>query len=293
MISQFHTDLTNVVHNNNHNNNAGAITSLQGAAPSQARRGRAPRLRVEMKRPDNNVGACSSLCRLLLVSAAMSLSAAMQIRARHPDLAGRCRAKRTLMTDVNMASELLSTWMQAMVPSAHATDVDLLQVAQRVSDTEALGAFGLGNAAKEGDIGLRPTLGGVNLFVFYVIYQIAFQIYLRTKNPDGANVSLINGKRYVDGKLADKDAKVVQTAEIETSRRGIAGMLGGGKLNAEVQKNPVVEAGSLAATVIVLGALVFGAVNPAYIEESAQKSQATCVEKIVRGQRIVCPSPTS
>ena len=23
MISQFHTDLTNVVHNNNHNNNAG------------------------------------------------------------------------------------------------------------------------------------------------------------------------------------------------------------------------------------------------------------------------------
>lgn len=262
-------------------------------APSQARRGRAPRLSVEMKRPDNNVGACSSLCRLLLVSAAMSLSAAMQIRARHPDLAGRCRATRTLMTDVNMASELLSTWMQAMVPSAHATDVDLLQVAQRVSDTEALGAFGLGNAAKEGDIGLRPTLGGVNLFVFYVIYQIAFQIYLRTKNPDGANVSLINGKRYVDGKLADKDAKVVQTAEIETSRRGIAGMLGGGKLNAEVQKNPVVEAGSLAATVIVLGALVFGAVNPAYIEESAQKSQATCVEKIVRGQRIVCPSPTS
>jgi hypothetical protein len=242
------------------------------------------------------VGTSRSLCRLLLVSAAMSLSAAVQIRARHPDLAGRCRATRTLMTDVNMASELLSTWTQAMVPAAHATDVDLLQVAQRVSDTEALGAFGLGNAAKEGDIGLRPTLGGVNVFVFYVIYQIAFQVYLRTKNPGGANVSLINGKRYVDGKLADKDAngrKVVQTAEIETSRRGISGMLGGGKLNAEIQKNPVVEAGSLAATVIVLGALVFGAVNPAYIEESAQKSQATCVEKIVRGQRIVCPSPTS
>jgi hypothetical protein len=254
----------------------------------------APPVSFSPPRPAHHmVGTRRGLCRLLLVSAAMSLSAAVQIRAGHPDLAGRCRATRTLMTDVNMASELLSTWM---VPPAHATDVDLLQVAQRVSDTEALGAFGLGNAAKEGDVGLRPTLGGVNLFVFYVIYQIAFQIYLRTKNPGGANVSLINGKRYVDGKLADKDAngrKVVQTAEIETSRRGISGMLGGGKLNAEIQKNPVVEAGSLAATVIVLGALAFGAVNPDYIEESAQKSQATCVEKIVRGQRVVCPSPTS
>ena len=49
------------------------------------------------------------------------------------------------------------------------------------------------------------------------------------------------------------------------------------------------EAGSLAATVIVFAALVFGAVNPGFVEEVAQKSQGPCVEKIIRGRKITCP----
>eukprot|EP00322_Chrysochromulina_rotalis_P010717 CAMPEP_0115860038 /NCGR_PEP_ID=MMETSP0287-20121206/16921_1 /TAXON_ID=412157 /ORGANISM="Chrysochromulina rotalis, Strain UIO044" /LENGTH=244 /DNA_ID=CAMNT_0003314349 /DNA_START=13 /DNA_END=747 /DNA_ORIENTATION=- len=238
-----------------------------------------------------------SLCSLLLVSTTTSLSAAYQIHARRPQPAGQYSTKRIVMADANLASQFLSTLAHAALPPALASDDELLQVAQRVSDTEALERFGLGNAAKEGDIGIRPTLvGGVNLFVFYAIYQVAFQIYLRVKNPGGANVSLIDGKRVVDGKRNDKDAfgrQLSQEVEIEASRRGISGMLGGGKSKGEIQNNPVTEVGSLAATVIVLGALVFGALNPDYVEDIAQKSQGPCVEKIVRGKKISCLSSAS
>jgi len=189
---------------------------------------------------------------------------------------------------VGAEPELLSALADLVVPPVAAAE-DVLTAAQRVSDTEGLKLLGLGNAAQEGDIGMRPTIGGVNLFVFYVIYQVAFQIYLRTKNPDGGpNVALINGMRTVNGKR-DRKAKSVQ-AEPPESAKGIAGVLGGGKTKDDIQSNPVAEVGSLAATVIVLAALVFGAVNPGFVEEVARKSQGPCVEKIVRGKRITCPS---
>lgn len=203
------------------------------------------------------------------------LYAAIIYRTLHPVGAG-----------TELGTELLSA---LAVPAAHAASDDMLTTAQRVSDTESLRLFGLGNAAKEGDIGIRPTLGGVNLFVFYVIYQVLFQIYLRTKNPDGPNVALINGKRTVNGKR-DLKAKSVQEDPPE-STKGIAGVLGGGKTKADIKSNPVAEVGSLAGTVLVVAALAFGAVNPDFVQEIAQKSQGPCVEKIVRGKRITCPSP--
>jgi hypothetical protein len=43
-----------------------------------------------------------------------------------------------------------------------------------------------------------------------------------------------------------------------TVTRGVSGVLGGGKTTADVEKNPIAEAGSLAAFVIVISAIVFG-----------------------------------
>ena len=63
----------------------------------------------------------------------------------------------------------------------------------------AEGAALFENAAAPGDVGMRPTIGGVNLFVFYVIYQIFFQAFLRLR-PGGANVAFINGTKTVNGK---------------------------------------------------------------------------------------------
>ena len=77
-----------------------------------------------------------------------------------------------------VGSELLVAALAgAIVPPAYAADADVLAAvpgvvgaAQRAADTAALAPL-LGNAATGGDIGLRPTLGGVNLFVFYAAYQ--------------------------------------------------------------------------------------------------------------------------
>ena len=59
------------------------------------------------------------------------------------------------------------------------------------------------NAATPGDIGVRPTVGGVSIFAFYIVYQVCFQVLLRMRNPGGANVALINGTKFIDGKRAD------------------------------------------------------------------------------------------
>ena len=70
---------------------------------------------------------------------------------------------------------------------------------------------------------------------------------------------------------------------------GISGALGGGKTTAQVEKNPVVVAGSLAAFIITLGALTFGAVNPDAVEDIAKSYRKPCTaDKIVNGRKIVC-----
>ena len=172
---------------------------------------------------------------------------------------------------------------------AHAADDELLAAAQRVSDTESLNRFGLGNAAKEGDIGIRPTLGGVNLFVYYAIYQVCFQIYLRTKNPGGANVALVNGTRVVDGRRDMKTPMV----DAPIPGRSISPVLGGGKKTDDIKPSTGLEVGSLAASVLVLSALVYGAVNEDAVGDIAKESQRPCVEKIVRGKRLTCDSSSS
>eukprot|EP00967_Tisochrysis_lutea_P136620 scaffold243928_cov32-Tisochrysis_lutea.AAC.3 len=58
------------------------------------------------------------------------------------------------------------------------------------------------NAAAEGDVGVRPTIGGVNLFVFYAISQVIFQIYLRLR-PGGPNVAFINGTKITNGRRSE------------------------------------------------------------------------------------------
>eukprot|EP00962_Isochrysis_galbana_P021180 scaffold6249_cov124-Isochrysis_galbana.AAC.5 len=57
------------------------------------------------------------------------------------------------------------------------------------------------NAAAPGDVGVRPTICGVNLFFFYAVSQVLFQIYLRLR-PGGPNLAFINGTRTSDGKPA-------------------------------------------------------------------------------------------
>jgi len=70
--------------------------------------------------------------------------------------------------------------------------------------------------------------------------------------------------------------------------KGIMGVLGGGKTSDELESNPAAEIGTLVGTVVVLLGLVFGAVNPDFVEQIA-KSQGTCVEgKIVAGKKTVC-----
>ena len=88
---------------------------------------------------------------------------------------------------VGAEPELLSALADLVVPPVAAAE-DVLTAAQRVSDTEGLKLLGLGNAAKEGDIGMRPTIGGVNLFVFYVIYQVAFMYMHAAGDPRVAHV---------------------------------------------------------------------------------------------------------
>lgn len=97
-----------------------------------------------------------------------------------------CRARpprmHPLVDSAADAHAWLPSWAAAIVPPASAAE-DVLAAAQRVSDTESLQRFGLGNAAVEGDIGIRPTFGGVNLFAFYVLYQVAFQVTPNQPQP--------------------------------------------------------------------------------------------------------------
>ena len=77
--------------------------------------------------------------------------------------------------------------------------------------------------------------------------------------------------------------------------RGIGAALGGGKTTAEIEKNPIAEAGSLAAFVIVIFAIIFGGLNPDFVEGIAAKS-AKCVDgkttlqtgSIADGTNAVC-----
>ena len=141
---------------------------------------------------------------LLLLSVSCGLGAALQVSPltrRGSGAPARAGAPTRMLTAMDVPGMLGAL---ANVAPAYASDDAIIAAAQRVSDTEGLAALGLGNAAVEGDIGMRPTLGGVNLFVFYAIYQVAFQVYLRSKNgPAGGNVGLIDGKKYVNGKLAE------------------------------------------------------------------------------------------
>jgi len=69
---------------------------------------------------------------------------------------------------------------------------------------------------------------------------------------------------------------------------GISSVLGGGKSSDDVEKSTTAEIGSLAAFVIVLAALAFGAVNPDFVEDIA-KSQSKCVQgKIIKGVKQQC-----
>ena len=109
---------------------------------------------------------------LLLLSVSCGLGAALQVSPltrRGSGAPARASAPPRLLTAMD-APGLLGAL--ANVAPAFASDDAIIAAAQRVSDTEGLAALGLGNAAVEGDIGMRPTLGGVNLFVFYAIYQV-------------------------------------------------------------------------------------------------------------------------
>ena len=108
-------------------------------------------------------------------------------------------------------------------------------------------------------------------------------------------MALIDGKKYANGKLAEDASasrrRKEKNDEVPAARKGISPVLGGGKSKAEVEGNPLVKGGSLAATVVVVAALVFGATNPDVVEDAAAKSRdAPCIEKIVRGFKITCPS---
>ena len=78
-----------------------------------------------------------------------------------------------------VGSEALAALSDAIVPPASAAEL-------------------FGDAAMEGEIGVRPTIGGVNIFVFLVLARLA--IALRGGNK---SVALINGTRTVDGQTAD------------------------------------------------------------------------------------------
>ena len=121
---------------------------------------------------------------LLLLSVSCGLGAALQVSSltrRGSGAPARAGAPTRMLTatDVPMLGAL------AHVAPAYASDDAIIAAAQRVSDTEGLAALGLGNAAVEGDIGMRPTLGGVNLFVFYAIYQVGrAPLFGPNPNPD-------------------------------------------------------------------------------------------------------------
>mmetsp|Transcript_55798 Transcript_55798/g.133723 ORF Transcript_55798/g.133723 Transcript_55798/m.133723 type:complete len:127 (-) Transcript_55798:166-546(-) len=87
--------------------------------------------------------------------------------------------------------------------------------------------------------------------------------------------------------MATRSSAVFMQEDDQTGR-GISGSLGGGKKTADLEKNPIAEAGSLAAFVIVFAAITYGGLNPDVVEGFAA-SNAKCVEgTIVRGEKIKC-----
>jgi len=71
--------------------------------------------------------------------------------------------------------------------------------------------------------------------------------------------------------------------------QGIQPVLGGGKTQADLEKNPVVVNGSKAAFAVVLVGLIFGATNEDQVAEIAKSQKKPCVEKITNGKKITCP----
>ena len=129
---------------------------------------------------------------LLLLSVSCGLGAALQVSSltrRGSGAPARAGAPTRMLTAMDMLNHgrALPGLLGALanVAPAFASDDAIIAAAQRVSDTEGLAALGLGNAAVEGDIGMRPTLGGVNLFVFYAIYQVGrAPLFGPNPNPD-------------------------------------------------------------------------------------------------------------
>ena len=123
---------------------------------------------------------------LLLLSVSCGLGAALQVSPltrRGSGAPARAGAPPRMLTAMDVPTAMLGAL--ANVAPAYASDDAIIAAAQRVSDTEGLAALGLGNAAVEGDIGMRPTLGGVNLFVFYAIYQVGpAPLFGPNPNPD-------------------------------------------------------------------------------------------------------------
>jgi hypothetical protein len=105
-----------------------------------------------------------------------------------------------------------------------------------------------------------------------------------------AHGRLTHGRHSLGG--ADRFSVPKMQDEEEGYNKGISNVLGGGKSQADVlaEKNPVAEAGSLAAFVIVLCGLTFGALNPDAVEQYAKANKdVSCVEgKISNGKRLEC-----
>ena len=100
----------------------------------------------------------------------------------------------------------------------------------------------------------------------------------QTSRSDAHQSSLpLPTSRWVAARAARPPARFALHPNPLALTRGIGAVLGGGKTTAEIEKNPVAEAGSLAAFVIVISALIFGGLNPDFVEGIAAKS-AKCVD---------------
>jgi len=81
-------------------------------------------------------------------------------------------------------------------------------------------------------------------------------------------------------------------SQTKDTDKGIAQVLGGGKSKDDVMANKTTDTVTLAATVIMFLGIVFGALNPSFVENIAKsypREPAVCVEgKIVAGKRTVC-----
>jgi hypothetical protein len=113
----------------------------------------------------------------------------------------------------------------------------------------------------------------------------------------GGSVGYLSQRRAVfsssggDGPITARapSPRMQERGDDPTQIKGISNVLGGGKKEDEVEKNPVVVAGSLIAFLLTLGGLTFGAVNPDAVEEIAKGAQKKCTaDKIVNGRKVAC-----